>query len=186
MLFFSRKLAALQPDGGVRKTVVHKRCRNHDRLSGAVYFMAGSRINTLSDWLGKAVGNVYGNGSSSDLMPKPDKTVGNVYNSSSSVLMPKPIIVIVWTKFWSEPWWLGDGTQSLRTCPEFVGQCEFTRDHSRLKDSDVLVFHMNDKLNLPRRHFRHQKWVFSTVEPPPIVKRANFSVFQYRQCQCTH
>ena len=147
--------------------------------------MAGSRINTLSvygrrasDWRGKAVGNVYGNGSSSDLMPKPDKTVGNVYNSSSSVLMPKPILVIVWTKFWSENWWLGDGTQSLRTCPELVGQCEFTRDHSRLKDSDVLVFHMNDKLNLPRRHLRHQKWVFSTVEPPPIVKRANLPALQ--------
>ena len=124
---------------------------------------------------GKTVGNVYGNGSSS----KPDKTVGNVYdNDSFSDLMPKPILVIVWTKFWSEPWWVGDGTQSLRTCPELVGQCEFTRDHSRLKESDVLLFHMNDKLNLPRRHLRHQKWVFSTVEPPPIVKRANLPALQ--------
>ena len=131
-----------------------------------LYFMAGSRIDTLSvygrratDWLGKTLGNV------------PD-------NGSSSVLLSKPMLVLVWTKFWGKPWTLGDGSRSLRTCPELVGQCEFTRDHSRLKESDVLLFHANDKLNLPRRHRRHQKWVFSTVEPPPIVKRANLPALQ--------
>ena len=125
-----------------------------------LYFMAGSSINTLSvngkrssDWRVKAAGNVVDND-----------------NGSSSVLTSKPILVLIWTTLWRKRWPWGEGARSLRTCPDIVGQCELTSNHSRLKDSDVLLFHMNDKLNLPRPRLRHQKWVFSSMEPPTIIK----------------
>ena len=124
-----------------------------------LYVLAGSRIDTLSvygrrasDWFVKTVGDVIDND-----------------NGSVSMLTPKPIVVLIWTKVWSQPWPLGEGSRSLRTCPELVGQCDFTKNHSRLKESDVLLFHINDKLDLPRPRIRHQKWVFSTMEPPPLI-----------------
>ena len=105
--------------------------------------------NTLSAWLVKAVSNVTHND-----------------NSSSTALPPKPILVLYWTTVFNSREWFGQGTSPLNSCQELVGQCEFTGDHSLLKDSDILLFHMRDTLNLPPHHIRSQKWVFAVMESP--------------------
>ena len=50
-----------------------------------------------------------------------------------------------------------------------MGQCLFTSNHSRINDSDILLFHVRDHLNLPPHHLRHQKWVFALMECPSLT-----------------
>ena len=94
----------------------------------------------------------------------------NVLNNDTDLttaLPPKPILVLFWTVFFGHrDWYWGEGNSPLGFCPELVGQCEFTSDHSRMRDSDVLLFHMRDSLNLPQHRLARQKWVFSILESP--------------------
>ena len=114
-------------------------------------FMAGgwkSNLNITSTWLVDAARNAIEN------------TIG-----SSAIMKSKPILLLYWTTaFEKRDWGWGVGANPLSSCPELVGQCEFTSDHSRIKDSDILLFHMRDKLNLPSHHLPRQKWVFSVKE----------------------
>ena len=104
-------------------------------------------LKSTSDWLVKAVGNVIDN----------DK-------GSSSISMSNPILILYWTTVFNKPWdW---GASPLSTCTELAGRCEFTSNHSRIEESDLLIFHMLDKLNLPLHHLPRQKWVFSVMESP--------------------
>ena len=98
------------------------------------------------------------------------ESVSNASNNDTGLtpaLLSKPILVLFWTVFFGHrDWYWGEGNSPLKFCPEFVGHCEFTSDHSRMKDSDVLLFHMRDSLNLPPHHLASQKWVFSILESP--------------------
>ena len=114
------------------------------------------RNNTLStyDTLKRASAwlvNAVGNGIKND-------------NGSSPVLKSKPILVLYWNGFFKPDWAWGQGARPLRSCPDLVGQCEFTSNHSRLNASDILLFHMRAKFTLPRHHLPHQKWVFAERE----------------------
>ena len=98
------------------------------------------------------------------------QSVSNASNNDTGLppaLLSKPILVLLWTAFFDHrDWYWGVGNRPLKLCPELVGQCEFTSDHSRMKDSDVLLFHMRDSLDLPPDHLASQKWVFAIKESP--------------------
>ena len=90
-------------------------------------------------------------------------------NDNGSVLMPpKPILVL----YWALPgWWKwGEGARGpLTTCPELRGQCEFTGNHSRFNESDIVLFHMRSAFAYPPRHPPNQKWLFVVRESPVHV-----------------
>ena len=96
------------------------------------------------------------------------KAVSSVVNYVKG-LTPKPILILYWTTLFERSWVWGEGSRPLATCPELVGQCLFTSNHSRINDSDILLFHLRDHLNLPPHHVRHQKWVFALMECPSLT-----------------
>ena len=107
-----------------------------------------SNLNITSTWIADAASKAIQN------------TIG-----SSAITKSKPILVLYWTTaFGTRDWGWGVGASPLSLCPELLGQCEFTSDLSRIKESDILLFHMRDNLNLPPHHLPHQKWVFSVRE----------------------
>ncbi|KAI0229129.1 Alpha-(1,3)-fucosyltransferase C [Lamellibrachia satsuma] len=96
--------------------------------------------------------------------------VGNAVDNTkrlTSLSQSEPLLVMYWTTgHWKKDWKWGEDDTPLASCPELVGQCEFTSNHSRLNESDILLFHMRDPITLPPHRRPHQKWVFSLQESP--------------------
>ena len=87
-------------------------------------------------------------------------------NGLTSTSVSKPLLLLYWTSEHIQYFKWGEGISPLTFCPEFAGLCEFTTNHSRINESDILLFNMRDSIKLPPYHIPHQKWVISTLESP--------------------
>ena len=63
-------------------------------------------------------------------------------------------------------WGWGEGSAPLSACPNMTGRCEFTTNMFLVKDSDALLFHMRNDLDIPAYRQPHQKWIFAISESP--------------------
>ena len=93
-------------------------------------------LKRASAWLVNAVGNAITND-----------------NGSSPVLTSKPILVLYWNGFFKPDWAWGQGARPLRSCPDLVGQCEFTSNHSRRNASDRQTDRQTDRQETLLRSF---------------------------------
>jgi len=91
--------------------------------------------------------------------------------ASNKLLTPssqsQPLLLIYWTMGrWKIDWRWGEGDLPLVSCPGLIGKCEFTSNHSRLNESEILLFCMRDRIVWPPYRLSHHKWVFGMTECP--------------------
>jgi alpha-1,3-fucosyltransferase len=90
----------------------------------------------------------------------------------------KTKVILFWNK------WFGDSTFEYglgqetpfkeNNCP--VTNCETTNDRQKLKESDLIVFHMRDSIDyLPPERYPNQRWVFLLYESP--VHSPDFKIY---------
>ena len=78
-------------------------------------------------------------------------------------------LILFWNKFFNDPsFGYGIGASEpfrKHNCP--VSNCETTTDKKRLRESDIIVFHMRDPIyKLPNYRNPNQQWVFVLYESP--------------------
>ena len=78
-------------------------------------------------------------------------------------------LILFWNKWFDDPeYGYGTGVSlpfQKNNCP--VYNCEITIDRNRIKESDIVVFHMRDKIGrLPKYRHPSQEWIFLLYESP--------------------
>jgi alpha-1,3-fucosyltransferase len=80
----------------------------------------------------------------------------------------QPKLILTWTKYFDDPSF--DGALNAESNCPMLNYCELTSDRSRYNQSDIVVFHIRDKVEgeLPPFHHRpaHQRWLFLVYESP--------------------
>lgn len=81
----------------------------------------------------------------------------------------KPKLILYWTPFYDmDNFYFGLGKYDPfknHKCPAY--NCETTKDKSRLNESDIVVFSLQNQIHaLPKEHKKNQEWVFVLIESP--------------------
>ena len=88
-------------------------------------------------------------------------------------------LILYWNKWFGDPnfnYGIGKSEPFIKNkCP--VTNCEITNDHSRVTESDIILFHMRDNIpELPSFRTSNQRWIFYLFESP--VHSANFKKYE--------